>query len=85
MEAEHSRGDADPVRGSSRTPCILNSPTTHRRDRAVVEYLERVLELDAWGVRARMFEETSDVSDVSADVLVKRTPRATNPVTARRS
>ena len=32
---------------------ILNSPTTTERDRAVVEYLERVLALDADGVRAR--------------------------------
>jgi manganese-dependent inorganic pyrophosphatase len=51
---------------------ILNSPTTTDRDRAVVEYLERVLELDAWEYGRRMFEETSDVSEVSAEVLVKR-------------
>jgi manganese-dependent inorganic pyrophosphatase len=51
---------------------ILNSPTTTDRDRAVVEYLERVLEIDAWDYGRRMFEETSDVSDVSAEVLVKR-------------
>jgi manganese-dependent inorganic pyrophosphatase len=38
----------------------------------VVEYLERVLEIDAWEYGRRMFEETSDVSEVSAEVLVKR-------------
>jgi manganese-dependent inorganic pyrophosphatase len=51
---------------------ILNSPTTTDRDYAVVEYLERVLELDARDYGRRMFEETSDVSKVSAEDLVKR-------------
>jgi manganese-dependent inorganic pyrophosphatase len=51
---------------------ILNSPTTTDRDYAVVEYLERMLELDARDYGRRMFEETSDVSKVSAEVLVKR-------------
>jgi manganese-dependent inorganic pyrophosphatase len=51
---------------------ILNSPTTTERDEAAAEYLERVLELDAEDYGRRMFEETSDVSAVSADDLVKR-------------
>lgn len=55
---------------------ILNSPTTTERDGAVVEYLERVLELDARTLGRRMFEETSDVSEVSAEDLVKRDAKA---------
>lgn len=55
---------------------ILNSPTTTERDAAVIEYLERVLELDAREYGRRMFQETSDVSDVSADELVKRDAKA---------
>ncbi|MDE3129847.1 MAG: DHH family phosphoesterase, partial [Acidobacteriota bacterium] len=51
---------------------ILNSPTTTERDEAVVEYLERVLELDAYEYGRRMFAETSDVSGVSAHDLVRR-------------
>jgi len=51
---------------------ILGSPTTTDRDHAVVEYLERVLELDAHEFGRRMFAETSDVSGTSADDLVKR-------------
>ena len=42
---------------------ILNSPTTTERDHAVVEYLERVLALDATEFGREMFEETSDVSE----------------------
>jgi manganese-dependent inorganic pyrophosphatase len=51
---------------------ILNSPTTTDRDRAAVDYLERVLALDAteWG--REMFETTSDVSDLSAEQIVDR-------------
>jgi manganese-dependent inorganic pyrophosphatase len=55
---------------------ILNSPTTTDRDAAVVEYLERVLELDARDYGRRMFEETSDVSGVSAEELVRRDAKA---------
>ena len=51
---------------------ILNSPTTTDRDAAVVEYLERVLELDARQYGQRMFKETSDVADVPAEDLVRR-------------
>ena len=49
---------------------ILNSPTTTERDHAVIEYLERVLALDAEEFGREMFEETADTSDVPADKLV---------------
>jgi manganese-dependent inorganic pyrophosphatase len=51
---------------------ILNSPTTTERDHTVVEYLERVLELDATDFGREMFERTSDVSQVAADEIVAR-------------
>jgi manganese-dependent inorganic pyrophosphatase len=51
---------------------ILNSPTTTERDNAVVEYLERVLALDATAFGREMFEQTSDVSSVDADDIVRR-------------
>lgn len=51
---------------------ILNSPTTTERDHAVVEYLERVLAFDAREFGREMFEETADVSGVSAEDLVRR-------------
>ncbi len=49
---------------------ILNSPTTTQRDHAVVEYLERVLALDAHALGREMFESTADVSDLTADEIV---------------
>jgi manganese-dependent inorganic pyrophosphatase len=51
---------------------ILNSPTTTARDHAVVEYLERVLALDAQAFGRDMFEQTSDVSGISAEDLLTR-------------
>jgi manganese-dependent inorganic pyrophosphatase len=51
---------------------ILNSPTTTERDRAAVEYLERVLALDAKEFGRDMFESTSDVSDLSPEDIVGR-------------
>ncbi|HLJ03949.1 MAG TPA: putative manganese-dependent inorganic diphosphatase [Solirubrobacteraceae bacterium] len=51
---------------------ILNSATTTERDRAVVEYLERVLATDAAALGREMFEATSDVSQVSAEEIVTR-------------
>ena len=51
---------------------ILNSPTTTDRDRVVVEYLERVLAVDATGFGREMFESTSDLSRLSADDIVGR-------------
>ena len=51
---------------------ILNSATTTERDRAVVEYLERVLAVNASEIGREMFEATSDVSELSADQIVSR-------------
>ncbi len=51
---------------------ILNSATTTERDHAVVEYLERVLAVDAEQMGREMFEATSDVSEVSAEEIVTR-------------
>ena len=51
---------------------ILNSATTTERDRAVVEYLERVLAIDARQFGREMFEQTSDVSKLSAEEIVSR-------------
>jgi manganese-dependent inorganic pyrophosphatase len=51
---------------------ILNSPTTTERDHTVVEYLERVLDLDATDFGREMFESTSDVSHVPAEEIVGR-------------
>jgi manganese-dependent inorganic pyrophosphatase len=51
---------------------ILNSPTTTRRDHAVVEYLERALAIDARDLGREMFEATADVSEVSAEEIVTR-------------
>ena len=51
---------------------ILNSPTTTPRDHSVVEYLQRVLALDAGAMGREMFEATADVSQVSAEEIVTR-------------
>jgi manganese-dependent inorganic pyrophosphatase len=51
---------------------ILNSPTTTERDRAAVDYLGRVLGLDAIDFGREMFESTSDVSDLSAEQILDR-------------
>jgi manganese-dependent inorganic pyrophosphatase len=51
---------------------ILNSPTATERDRAVTDYLERVLALDAIEFGSAMFEETSDVSELPAEEIVSR-------------
>jgi manganese-dependent inorganic pyrophosphatase len=51
---------------------ILNSPTTTERDHAVVEYLQRVLVLDASELGREMFTATSDLAGVSADAIVAR-------------
>jgi manganese-dependent inorganic pyrophosphatase len=51
---------------------ILNSPTTTDRDRAVIEYLEQVLALEATGFGREMFEHTSDLTRVPADEIVGR-------------
>jgi manganese-dependent inorganic pyrophosphatase len=51
---------------------ILNSPTTTERDRSVVDYLERVLAIDATLFGREMFEETSDVSTLPAEEIISR-------------
>jgi manganese-dependent inorganic pyrophosphatase len=51
---------------------ILNSATTTERDHRVVDYLERVLALDAAEYGREMFEATSDVSEVSAEEIISR-------------
>ncbi|MDQ6805076.1 MAG: putative manganese-dependent inorganic diphosphatase [Actinomycetota bacterium] len=51
---------------------ILNSATTTERDHAVIEYLERVLAVDAMELGRQMFEATADVSEVSAEDIISR-------------
>lgn len=51
---------------------ILNSPTTTERDREVVAYLERALDLDATEFGGEMFEDTSDVSELPAEEILSR-------------
>jgi manganese-dependent inorganic pyrophosphatase len=51
---------------------ILNSPTTTERDHAVIEYLERVLAVDAGQLGREMFERTADVSQVPASEILAR-------------
>ena len=51
---------------------ILSSPTTTERDRAVVEYFERTLSIDATDFGREMFESTADISDVPAEDVVTR-------------
>ena len=51
---------------------ILNSPTTTPRDHEVVRYLEDLLDVDAQEFGMRMFEASSDVSDLSAEEIVER-------------
>jgi manganese-dependent inorganic pyrophosphatase len=51
---------------------ILNSPTTTDRDRAVVEYFRRTLQLDPLVFGREMFEETADITDIPADQVVDR-------------
>ena len=51
---------------------ILNSPTTTDRDRAVIDYLEQVLALEAKAFGREMFERTSNLSKVPAEEIVTR-------------
>lgn len=51
---------------------ILNSATTTQRDHAVVEYLERVLVVNATELGREMFESTADVSGLSAQEILTR-------------
>jgi manganese-dependent inorganic pyrophosphatase len=49
---------------------ILNSPTTTERDREVVAYLERALDVDATDFGGEMFEDTSDVSELPVEEIL---------------
>jgi manganese-dependent inorganic pyrophosphatase len=49
---------------------ILNSATTTPRDHGVVEYLERVLAVDAKALGREMFESTADLSAVDAAAII---------------
>jgi len=70
---EPSRSTATMLLGAALSDTvILNSATTTERDRAVVQYLERVLAVDASELGREMFEATSDVSELSADQIVSR-------------
>ena len=51
---------------------LLSSPTATDRDRIVVEYLEQTLDVNAIELGREMFEAGSDVTDVSADEIVRR-------------
>lgn len=51
---------------------LLNSPTTTERDRAVISYLEALLDVDAQQFGREMFERTSDVSGTPASEIVSR-------------
>ncbi len=51
---------------------LLSSPTATDRDRVVVAYLEQALGVDAMALGREMFEAGSDVTDVSADEIVRR-------------
>jgi manganese-dependent inorganic pyrophosphatase len=51
---------------------ILNSPTTTDRDKAVVSYLEELLDLDTGEFGMEMFEASSDVSGLSAEEVITR-------------
>ena len=86
------RDGAEPLDGdrccsarSCRDTVILNSPTTTERDHAAVEYLERVLALDATEFGREMFEATSDVSGVGPRRSSRATPRSTRSAAGRRS
>jgi len=62
---------------------ILNSPTTTERDHAVVEYLQRVLGLDATEFGREMFEATADVSQLAAEQIVTRDAKEYQPAGGR--
>ena len=64
---------------------ILNSPTTTPRDHSVVEYLQRVLAVDASAMGREMFEATADVSQVSAEASPRSRSSARRCLTERTS
>src|SRR5919199_1784331 len=51
---------------------IFNSPTTTERDHRAMRYLEELLDLDARAFGMEMFEASSDVSNLSAEDIIRR-------------
>jgi manganese-dependent inorganic pyrophosphatase len=51
---------------------LLNSPTTTDRDRAAIDYLEDLIDVNAIQLGREMFDSTSDVSEVPAGEIVSR-------------
>jgi len=51
---------------------LLNSPTTTDRDRAAIDLLEDLIDVNALQLGREMFDETSDVSEVSAAEIATR-------------
>ncbi len=64
---------------------ILASPTTTDRDVAVVEYLERVLELDGRDFGQQMFQAGQTCRASRPRISFGAMPRLTSPAMARRS
>jgi manganese-dependent inorganic pyrophosphatase len=70
---EPSRSTAVALLGAVLSDTVIaTSPTTTERDHAAVEYLERVLRLDARTFGREMFESGSDVADERAEALIAR-------------
>jgi manganese-dependent inorganic pyrophosphatase len=51
---------------------LLNSPTTTDRDRAAIDWLEDLIDVNAMKLGRDMFDSTSDVSEVPAHEIVTR-------------
>ena len=51
---------------------LLNSPTTTDRDRAAIDYLEDLIDVNAIELGREMFASTSDVSELPAHEIVTR-------------
>ncbi len=51
---------------------LLNSPTATERDRAAIDYLEDLIDVNAMQLGREMFDSTSDVSEVSAREIATR-------------
>ena len=77
-------GRRDAARGSKPLDTVLlNSPTATERDRAVVDFLESALRVDAMEFGGEMFEAGSDVTGISATSSAA-TPSSTRSRTATR-
>jgi manganese-dependent inorganic pyrophosphatase len=51
---------------------LLNSPTTTDRDRAAIDFLEDLIDVNALQLGREMFDSTSDVSEISAAEIATR-------------